>query len=93
MMGKKKERGSVKRFYPKIQTMHEQGMSAQEIGDALNLGRKTIHNVISSLGLSQKRNLIDESTLVFADNKPPVLEKVVIDGKLYTDITPIFAPR
>ena len=92
-MAKKKERGSVKKFYSQIKAMHEQGMSAQEIGDALNLGRQTINNVISSLGLSKRRSLIDESTLVFADNKQPVLEKVVIEGKLYTDITPIFSPR
>lgn len=89
----KKVKGSVKKFYPQIQAMHEQGMSAQEIGDALNLGRQTINNVISSLGLSKRRSLIDESTLTYADNKPPVLEKVIIGGKLYTDITPIFAPR
>lgn len=92
-MRKKKERGSVKKFYSQIKAMHEQGMSAQEIGDALNLGRQTINNVISSLGLSKRRSLIDESTLVYADNSVPVLEKVIIDGKCYTDITPLFSPR
>ena len=93
MMGKKKERGSVKKFYPQIKAMHEQGMSAQEIGDALGLGRQTIHNVLSVMGLSKKRPQIDESKLIYAENKPYVLKRMIINGKHYTDITPIFAPR
>ncbi len=73
--------------------MHEQGMSAQEIGNALGMGKQSIHNVISVMGLSKKRTRPDESTLIYAKNKPSVLEKVIIGGKRYTDITPIFAPR
>lgn len=93
MMGKKKERGSVKKLYPQIKAMHEQGMSAQEIGDALDMGKQTILNAISVMGLAKKRPKLDEFKLIYADNKPSVLEKVIIGGKRYTDITPVFAPR
>ena len=93
MIGKKKERGSVKKFYPQIKAMHEQGMSAQEIGDALDMGKQTILNAISVMGLAKKRPKLDEFKLIYADNKPSVLEKVIIGGKRYTDITPIFSPR
>ncbi len=102
----KKERGSVKKYYPQIEEMHLQGMSAQEIGDILGLEKASIHNAISNMGLSQKRNGIDETTLVYADNKIPVLEKEVVYGKwfvkdgikqrinhFYTDMTPLFSPR
>lgn len=92
-MGKKKVKGSVKKHYPQIKAMHEQGMSAQEIADELGLGKQSILNAISVMGLAKKRPQVDESKLIYADNSGPVLEKVIIYGKLYTDITPIFAPR
>ena len=89
----KKERGSVKKYYPQIREMHESGMSAQEIGDVLGLERTSIHNAISNMGLSQKRGYIDESKLIYATYEAPKLEKIIVDGKEYTDITPLFAPR
>ena len=89
----KKEYGRVKKLYPQIQAMHEQGMKAQEIGAALNLSTQAIYNVISNLGLSKPRGMYDEAALIYADNRPAVLEKVIIDGKRYTDITPLFSPR
>ena len=92
-MGKKKQKGSVKKYYPQIQAMHEQGMNAQEIGDALHMGKQTILNAISVMGLAKKRPQLDESKLIYAENKPYVLKRMIINGKRYTDITPIFAPR
>lgn len=89
----KRERGSVKKLYPQIKEMHERGMTAQEIGNELALSRTQVHNVISSLGLSKRRSLIDESTLTYAINKPPVLEKIIIGEKRYTDILPVILPR
>ena len=102
----KKEYGSVKKLYPQIQAMHEQGMKAQEIGAALNLSKQAIYNVLSNLGLSKPRGMYDEAALIYADNKPPVLEKVTLYGKwkvkdgircrenrICTDITPLFSPR
>ena len=89
----KRERGSVKKYYPQIKEMHGQGMSAQEIGYALGLEKMSIHNAISNMGLSQRRGCIDESKLIYATYEAPKLEKIIIDGKKYTDITPLFAPR
>lgn len=89
----KRARGSVKKLYPQIREMHEQGMCAREIANALDLGKQTINNAISVMGLSKKRPKEDESNLIYAENKIPVLEKVIICGKSYTDITPILAPR
>lgn len=102
----RKEYGSVKKLYPQIQAMHEQGMKAQEIGAALNLSTQAIYNVISNLGLSKPRGIFNEAPLIYADNKPPVLEKVTLYGKwevkdgircrknrICTDITPLFSWR
>ena len=89
----KKGRGSIKKYYPQIREMHEQGISAQDIGFVLGLERTSIHNAISNMGLARKRYGIDESLLVYATYEIPVLEKVIIEGKQYTDITPLFSPR
>lgn len=89
----KRERGSVKKHYPQIKAMHEQGISSQEIGDALGLGRQIINNAISAMGLQKKRIRKDNTKLTYAVKRKPVLEKVIINGKCYTDITEILAPR
>lgn len=89
----KKERGSVKKFYPQIKAMHDQGISSQEIGDTLGFGRQIINNAISIMGLAKKRPKKEEPKLIYADNRPPVLEKVIVNGKLYTDVAPLFIPR
>ena len=88
----KRERGSIKKYYPQIKEMHEQGICAQDIADVLGMERTSIHNAIANLGLAQKRNYIDETKLIYAEKKEPVLEKVIIDGKVYTDITQLFIP-
>ena len=87
------EKGSVKKYYPQIKEMHLQGMSAQEIGDFLGLQKASVHNAISNMGLSRRRIGIDESKLVYAVYEEVVLEKLIINGKSYTDITPLFSPR
>ena len=89
----KRERGSVKKFYPQIRAMHEQGISAKEIGLALDLEKQSVNNAISIMGLSKKRPKLDDLKHVYADNRPPVLEKVIVNGKLYTDVAPLFIPR
>ena len=89
----KRVKGSVKKFYPQIREMHKHGMSPQKIGDALGFGRQTINNAINIMGLSKKRKKEEEENLVYAENKPIVFEKVFVSGKMYTDNTPLFAPR
>lgn len=88
----KRERGSVKKLHPQIREMHEQGMSAREISNVLGVGKQVINNAISVMGLAKKRVKPEETNLIYADNRPPVLEKVIINGKLYTDVAPLFIP-
>lgn len=88
----KRERGSIKKYYQQIKEMHEQGICAQDIADVLGMERTSIHNAIANMGLAQKRNYIDETKLIYAEKKEPVLEKIIIDGKTYTDITQLFIP-
>ena len=89
----RKERGSVKKFYPQIREMHEKGICAKEIGIALNLEKQSINNAIAIMGLAKKRVKPEETNLIYADNRPPVLEKVIVNGKLYTDVAPLFIPH
>lgn len=89
----KRARGSLKKYYPLIKELHEQGMNSLEISCELGLERSTINNIISIMGLQKKRPKLEEKNLVYAIKTAPVLEKVFINGKRYIDITPIFAPR
>ena len=65
-----------------------------DIADHFCISASSVHNTFNVMGFAIKPRIgIDESNLVYADNKEPVLEKVVIGVKLYTDITPLFSPR
>ena len=90
----KRSREEVERQFPIMKEMYEFGQSVNDIANFFGISPSSVHNTFNVMGFSIKPRIgIDESKLVYAVNKPPVLEKVVIDGKLYTDITPIFAPR
>ena len=90
---KKGKKNSIKPFYPQIREMHEKGMKANDIGLALGVRKQSILNALSIMGLSTPRIKLELQGLTFADNSPPVLETFVIDGKKYTDVTPLFSPR
>lgn len=90
MKGKK---NSIKPLYPQIREMYEKGMRSKEIGLALELNRQSVRNALSIMGLSTPRNKIELPELTFADNSPPILETLLIDGKRYLDVTPLFSPR
>ena len=78
----------------KIIELYEKGLEVYEIAEAIGVNRGTVHNALTIAGITlQKERGINESNLVYADNSIPELETVVIDGKIYTDITPLFAPR
>ena len=75
--------------------LHLEGYNNTEIGYEIGLSRLSVGNILRKYGYGNEARtddtLIDENTK-YADNRV-VLEKVTIDGKLYTDITPVFAPR
>ena len=78
-----------------MKEMYDDGYTVNEIAQFFGISPSSVHNSFNVMGLTfnKREPAIDESKLVYADNKLPILEKVVIDGKLYTDITPIFAPK
>ena len=77
----------------KIKELYEEGFETIEIARIMGVSRSTVYNALSITGVIERRTTIDESNLIYADNSVPILEKMVIDGKRYTDLTPIFAPR
>ena len=82
----------------RILEMYSGGVRIEEIGKSLKTSRKYIKGVLGIAGLVSvnrrfiEKDLIDENT-IFADNSPPILESLIIDGKRYADITPVFSPR
>ena len=86
-----------KHLYPKIKEMYESGSPIIDISITLNISNYAIYKAISDMDIKQrkKENVLKriEKELVYANNSAPVIEKVFIDGKRYTDITPLFSPR
>lgn len=91
----KKPKKEVKKHYPLIKEMYEKGIDSKEIAEFLGVSNVAIYNAISNMGISLRRKVIEENEmkLIYADNSVPVFERMIINGKCYTDITPIFAPR
>ena len=85
----------VKKHYPLIKEMYEKGIESKEIAEFLGVSKGSIYNAISSMGISARKKVIEENEkkLARADDSCPVFERMIINGKCYTDITPIFAPR
>ena len=75
----------------KIIELYKKGLTENEIKETMEVSLSTVINALSIAGMRSPKTT--EEKLVYADNSIPVLEKVVVDGKLYTDITPIFVPR
>ena len=88
-----KSRKEVMEQCQKVKELYCKGYTIEEIAQLIGVCKGSVYNSFTIMGMSLKKRLIDESNLVYVDNKPPVLEKVIIDGKRYTDITPIFSPR
>ena len=91
MSGKKKN--SIKPYYGMIKELHEQGMNGVDIAFELGIDKNSVYNAVHTMGLSKKRGVVDESNLVYAECKKPTIEQVIVNGKIYYDITPLFSPR
>lgn len=102
-MGKK---AKEKPYCTIVKTMYEEGYTFRAIAEAVGVSVSEIYNIVTKLGLPKRMPVIDESTLAFADNGPPVLERVVIyekwkvkDGikcrikRICTDVAPLYIPR
>ena len=88
----KRSREEIEMQFPIMKEMYESGYTVNDIANHFCISASSVHNTFNVMGFAVKPK-IDESNLVYADNKEPVLEKVIIGGKLYTDITPLFSPR
>lgn len=91
-LGIRQDRSFIDR---QIIKMHLEGMNSVEIGFEVDLSPSYVSKILKKYGYGREArtedNLIDENTK-YADNTV-VLEKITIDGKKYTDITPVLAPR
>lgn len=90
------KRGDLVHLYGMIKEMYESGTEVRELVELLDVSRDTIYRALAKMNvkmrLSTRRKNEDEK-LVYVVEKPVVLEKVTVNGKVYTDITPLFSPR
>ena len=82
----------------KIIEMYNSGRNFKDIEEETGVCRDTIRKILKKSGLLSsgrfyvgENNLIDENT-VFADNRVKI-EKIVIYGKRYQDVTQVLVPR
>ena len=82
----------------KIIEMYNSGRNFEDIEEETGVCRDTIRKTLKKSGLlssgrfyAVENNLIDENT-IFADNRVKI-EKVVIYGKRYQDVTQVLVPR
>ena len=83
-----------------IKRKYKAGKKLKHISDELNVSETFVRSTLKKLGIHKKvflcseENLINENTIFAEDRFADILlEKVMIDGKMYEDITPIFSPR
>ena len=91
-----KSKKEIKKLYPGIKEMYEKGCTIKEIATTLDVSKEAIYNAITVMNIPlRKKNIVEPEikVLMYADNTPPILEKMIIGGKRYTDVTPIFSPR
>ena len=80
----------IKQEFEKYKKMFEEGYLIREIAFECDTNQSNVLNTFTLMGYSTKKE--EPENLVYADNSVK-FEKVVIGGKRYTDITPIFSPR
>jgi transposase len=90
------KRGDLVHLYGMIKEMYESGTEVRELVELLDVSRDTIYRALARMNVKMRlstRRKNEEEKLVYVVEKPVVLEKVTVNGKVYTDITPLFSPR
>ena len=90
------KRGDLKPMYGLIKDMYETGSEVKDIVRELGICRDSVYRALSQMGVKMRlstRRKYEDETLVYAVNEPIILEKIIIEGKRYEDITPLFSPR
>lgn len=76
--------------------MRKAGSSTKEISEKTGCGLSTVQNYIRAAGLIVDRRKKDEwepeFPTIFAHPRKPKIEKVVVDGKRYLDVTDLYVP-
>lgn len=75
-----------------VKELYDSGYTVKEIAESIGMSKESVRNSFNIMGISLKKPEIDETNLIYADNSVK-LEKLVLNGKRYTDITQLFAPR
>lgn len=90
------KRGNLKPMYGLIKEMYESGAEVIDIVIELGISKDSIYRALGQMGVRmrlERRRKYENERLVYAVHEEPVLEKIVIDGKRYIDITPLFSPK
>ena len=88
-----------KDYEEEILKLLEEGKNNKQIIKELGICSKRIAKVRRKYGIGarksfiQEEDLIDENTKYAEDYSNVKLEKIIINGKVYEDITPIFSPK
>ena len=83
-----RSRVKIAEDYKGMKKMLEEGCTILDLAQEFNLSINSVYNTFNFMGDSLKSPK-EEEPLVYADNSVK-LEQVVVDGKRYTDITPLF---
>lgn len=78
--------------------LHEEGLNGTQIGNKVGRSPSSVNKILRKYGFGRYRakteDIMESLNISYAkDTSNIVLEKMMIGGKWYTDITPIFSPR
>lgn len=78
--------------------LHKEGLNGQQIANEIGCSQSWANKILRKCGFGRYRakteDIMENLNLKYTkDYSNVVLEKIMIDGKWYTDITPIFSPR
>lgn len=78
--------------------LHEEGLNGPQIANRVGRSPSSVNKILRKYGFGRHRakteDIMESLNISYAkDTSNIVLEKMMIGGKWYTDITPIFSPR
>ena len=88
----KRSKREIAEQFPIMRRMYDEGHSMVEIAKMFNISTSTVRYTFTLMGETIRKKIADEN-LTYAVYTQPVLERIAIGNKLYTDVTPLFLPR
>ena len=89
-----------KKMEREILRLHREGVENKQVAEMVGCSRWWVAEVLRKHGLGKRRSLvvieedlINENTVYATDYSNRELETIIINGKKYIDITPIFSPK